>query len=68
MKINTVTDMGSKLGVTLCGDDAVLVQGKQLCVAKSDSGILIVDGDLSQAIETFESLGYKNFQLMTCKN
>lgn len=68
MEIKTLSEMSTRLGVHLVGNEAILIEGSPLIVAKTSTGIFICEGEVEHAREIFESLGLEDFKIYTCNN
>ena len=50
MEIRTLTENSDRLSVHLCGNDAVLIQGKELKAVQTNAGILVVSGNAKEIL------------------
>ena len=59
MEIRTLSEMGYRLGVFACDNGkAILIQGSPLLVAKTKTGIVVIEDTEGNAEEIMRSLGY----------
>ncbi len=65
MEIKTLSEMGARLGVHMVGNEAILIEGSPLIVAKTNTGIFICEGEVEHAREIFEALGFDDFKIYT---